>query len=64
MIEYPIEQDIVDLLASNNDLCTAEIANSLGRSTTTVSKYLMVAASKGLVEVTEKKPYKFWRIKQ
>ncbi|MFH1721820.1 MAG: winged helix-turn-helix domain-containing protein [Candidatus Altiarchaeota archaeon] len=59
-----IEEDIVELIKSNEGICTAEIAEFLGRSPTTVSKYLMVAHSKGMVDLEEKKPYKFWRIKK
>ena len=61
---HPIEQDILDLLAKQSDMYTAEIAGILGRSATTVSKYLLVAQSRGVIEAVEKKPYKFWRLSE
>lgn len=63
-----IEDKILELLRKNkeqgkDDLYTTEIAKQLAIASSTATKYLAILEAKGKVICKEKKPYKYWKIK-
>ena len=53
--------DILRLLQNGHDMFTAEIANTLGLSPPTASKYLQILKAEGKVKSYERTPYIYWK---
>ncbi len=59
-----IKDKIMQLLQDGTDRFTAEIAQNLGISSTTASKYLGILEAEGRIECYQKTPYKYWKVKK
>ena len=59
-----INNNIVQLLKEHGEMFTKEIAGSLGMSSATTSKYLLILRAEGLIiKSDDRKPYTYWRLK-
>jgi len=55
------KRKLLNLLQTEQEMFTAEIAKSLGLSSATASKYLQILKAEGKVTSYEKIPYVFWK---
>lgn len=57
-----IKNNIIYLFSMNEQLCISEIASTLKRGKSTVSKYLSILEAEGRVKSIKKTPFIFWYI--
>ena len=55
------KDNILNLLQTNREMFTAEIARSLGLSPATTAKYLKILKAEGRVTNCARKPYIYWK---
>ena len=59
-----IKDKIIQLLREHGEMFTKEIAGSLGMSSATTSKYLLILRAEGvIIKSDDRKPYTYWRLK-
>ena len=55
------KQNILNLLQTEHEMFTAEMAKSLGMSPATASKYLEILKAEGKVTNYTRTPYVYWK---
>ena len=62
MSEEKIKENILKTFENNKELYTKEIANIIGVTPATVSKYLAILYSEKKIKKREQRPYIYWSL--